>query len=139
MARGHKLTSGFPNGTLIYLLSLSELIEFIPLGDSCRGNGFQRKWDLKRLQQIPRLISQGAVMLLKQGDFQKQQPAPSPSVTASGHSSAFSWGGHIHPFPSQGCQQDPEGKIRGVVAPSPAGGGQEVAGGLSQPLAPLEW
>lgn len=74
-------------------------------------------------------------MLLKQGDFQKQQPAPSPSVTASGRSSGFSRGCHVRPCPGQGYQQHPEGKIRGFVAPSPAGGGLEVAGGLRQPPA----
>lgn len=68
-------------------------------------------------------------MLLKQGDFQKQQPAPSQSVTASGRSSGFSQGCHVHPFPS--CQQDPEGKIRGFVVPNPAGDGQEVVRGLA--------
>lgn len=122
-ARGHKLTSGFSNGTLIYLLPLSELIEFIPLGDSCHGNGFQRKWDLEQLQQIPLFISQGAVMLLQQGEVQKRPPAPSPSITASSFSSGFSRvpGPSLVHLRLPRTSEASEGQNKGSVAPQPLG------------------
>lgn len=104
-ARGHKLPSRFPNGTLIYLLPLSGLIEFIPLGDSCRGNGFQGKWDLERLQQIPAFIGLGAAMLSEPGDSPGQRPPAHPSLPGRG--SGF----------SRGCQEGPEGEIGLGVTP----------------------
>lgn len=75
-------------------------------------------------------------MLLKQGDFQKQQPAPAhpslPVATAQVSPRAAT----AVPSP------DPEGRVRGFVAPSPAGGGQEVAGGSAShqhPRSSGEW
>lgn len=78
-------------------------------------------------------------MLLKQGDFQKRPSAPSPSVTASSHSSPSSRGCQLGPFPSWSCpglQRDPEGKIRGDRAPSgPAGMERRWFGGSATPRA----
>lgn len=128
-ARGHKSTSGVPNGTLIYLLPLSELIEFIPLGDSCHGNGFQRKWDLERLQQIPRFVSQGALMLLEQGEFQAQPLGPSPSL-----------GFQPRPSPPARAASSTHRAKQGGLRPPALLGGQEVVWGLGWPPAsPERW